>query len=282
MFSKLFLCFFHHKKRLLVLLSFDRCLNITKPMNRFCKPRVARFLTVLCTFSFILINCHGLFFVQLVELDGKTTSHDFDMTMNKSLVTFVRTYVCGVDLKLHPTYGKFYYEFWNVFDFCLATAIPSILLAIFNIKIMHQMRKSIEKFRINFNLKKRSNLGLYHTHDNMADQHSKMKSIYLIRIAKLKQMNFMLMTAVVTFFIFYAPYSIYYMIVYNTNTDFYGTKDNDKLIGDLLLLWSLVNVTFSFYFYCLTGNTIFRSEIKRIRRFFFRNTWTKQHQEKQV
>ncbi len=221
-------------------------------------------MTVICAGIIILINSHGLFFVQLIEVDIKRAYHD--ATSNESLVAHTHAYACGVDLARHPTYGRFYYEHWNTFDFCISTAVPSVLLALFNVKIVYKMRKSIEKFRIDFNLKKSNN-----SSSPIIHQHSKIKNIYLMRIAKLRQMNFMLMTAVLTFFVFYAPYSIYYMIMYNTNIDTY--LDKEGLVGDLLLLWSLFNVTFNFYFYCLTGNTIFRSffksEVKRIKGLVF-------------
>jgi hypothetical protein len=80
------------------------------------------------------------------------------------------------------------------------------------------------------------------------------------KILKLKQTNIMLISAVLTFFLSYAPYSIYYMIVYNTDIN----EDKD-IVGQVLLLWSLLNVSFDFYIFYFTGSSIFRIEFKKIK-----------------
>ena len=72
-------------------------------------------------------------------------------------------------------------------------------------------------------------------------------------------MNIMLISAVLIFFLSYAPYSIYYMIVYNTEIN-----EDKEIIGQVLLLWSLLNVSFDFYIFYFTGSSIFRSEFKKI------------------
>ncbi len=244
---------------LLVLLSFDRCMTITFPLNRICKPRVAVLFVFICVTVVILINCHGLFFVQLIE--NESVNHTMIQNYLKNFKKFenmgknnrikLYEYKCGVDKEKYPFYSKFYNNHWNTFDFGFSVLTPAILLTIFNAKIIYTMRKSLVKLKCNYETLR------YYSNNVLS---KKIGNIYYKKILKLKQTNIMLISAVLTFFLSYAPYSIYYMIVYNTDIN----EDKD-IVGQVLLLWSLLNVSFDFYIFYFTGSSIFRIEFKKIK-----------------
>ena len=129
------------------------------------------------------------------------------------------------------------------------------------------MEKSLSHFKTNYNLMK--NIRACTTNSNSSGFRYDLSLCYLKKINKIRQMNMMLISAVVAFFIFYAPYSIYYIILYNKKSYKHADtveKATYGLIGHLLLLWSLLNVTFNFYFYYLTGSVIFRTELAKIKK----------------
>ena len=243
---------------LLVLLSFDRCMTITFPLNRICKPKKAILFVFICVTLVILINCHGLFYVQLVE--NESANHTmienylknfkkFENIPKNGMIKFYE-FKCGVDKKKYPFYSKFYNNHWNTFDFGFSVLTPAILLTIFNAKIIYTMRRSLFKLKSNYDTFR------YYSNNVLT---KKFGNIYYKKILKLKQMNIMLISAVLIFFLSYAPYSIYYMIVYNTEIN-----EDKEIIGQVLLLWSLLNVSFDFYIFYFTGSSIFRSEFKKI------------------
>lgn len=256
---------------LLVLLSFDRCLSISFPLNKICKPKVAKWFAGFCVLTIIVLNSHGLLFVQLVETEFHNhTINELSQSDKKEYPSRIKTttshiysYTCGVNDKKYPFYSKFYYKHWNTFDFIFSVAVPSVLLAIFNTKIIITMHKSVKKLKSDYNVLKRYTSGVL-----SRKYRHELGNFYLKKISKLKQMNVMLISAVLTFFLFYAPYSIYYIVLYNTQINGFSFNDDETkdLWGQLLLLWSLLNVTIDFYVFYLTGSTIFRSELKKIKK----------------
>lgn len=223
---------------LLVLLSLDRYLSIVKPCykEKLCKPRIARLVTRLVCTIIIIFNTHGFWFVQFIEVSTD------DGTINKT-----RTYLCGVNSTRYPIYYEFYHKHWNTFNFILSTAIPLILLAWLNFNIFLKMRYSIKRLK--------------------ACKY-KLTICYFNRINKYRQMNLILISAVIAFCLFYAPYSIYFIIEYNFDVPVFKNSNVKIIVEQLLLLWSMLNVTLNFYLYYLSGSTLFNVEFKKLCKIF--------------